>query len=56
MNLTQQETEQFYMLWYALVWGVNEKYNIVPKFKEPVYSQKVNEEPFIDHKIKQKNT
>jgi len=47
MNLSQNEIQQFYKLWYSLIWGVNEKHKIVPAFKKPVYGERVNEEPFI---------
>ena len=47
MNLSQNEIQTFYKLWYALIWGVNEKQKIVPAFKKPVYGERVNEEPFI---------
>ena len=47
MKLTQPEIEQFYKLWYGLIWGINEKHEIVPRFKKPVYGQTVNDEPFV---------
>ena len=30
MNLTQLETEQFYKLWYALVWSINKNKGLIP--------------------------
>ena len=48
MVLTQQEINQFYKLWCALIWGVNEKQNIIPKFEKPVYGDKpMAQAPFI---------
>jgi hypothetical protein len=47
MKLAQSEKELFYKLWYALIWGINEKHKFVPAFKKPVYGERVNEEPFI---------
>ncbi len=41
MNLTQQEIAQFYKLWYSIVWGINEKRKIIPRFKKPVYGTRV---------------
>lgn len=41
MNLDKSEVAQFYKLWYSLVWGVNEKYKIIPHFKKPVYGTRV---------------
>jgi len=47
MNLTQSEVELFYKLWYKLMWGINEKHVISPRFTKPVYDEFVNEEPFV---------
>jgi len=47
VTLTQQEISQFYKIWCALIWGVNEKQGIVPKFEKPVYGQNMKQEPFI---------
>jgi len=47
MVLTKQEITVFYKLWYALVWGINEKHEFVPRFQKPVYGQSVSKEPFI---------
>ena len=47
MNLTEQERTLFYKIWCALIWGVNEKRNIVPKFEKPVYGNPIDQEPFI---------
>ena len=48
MVLTQQEITQFYKIWCALIWGVNEKHNIIPKFENPVYGEKsMSQSPFI---------
>jgi hypothetical protein len=48
MTLAQQEITQFYKLWCSLVWGVNEKYNIAPKFEKHIYGDKPMEQaPFI---------
>jgi len=47
MTLTQQEITQFYRIWCALIWGVNEKHGIVPKFDKPVYGNPIKQEPFI---------
>ena len=48
MSLTEQEISQFYKLWCALIWGINEKQNIIPKFKKPVYGYgSMNQAPFI---------
>jgi len=52
MNLSQNEVEIFYKLWYSLIWGINEKHQIVPAFKKPVYGERVNEEPFISVRSK----
>ncbi len=41
MNLTQSEITFFYKLWYNLIWGINEKYKVIPSFKEPVYGTRV---------------
>lgn len=37
MQLNQQEIVQFYKLWYGLVWGINEKHEVIPRFEKPVY-------------------
>lgn len=42
MNLSEVEIGRFYKLWYALVWRVNEKYKVIPHFKEPRYGGKVS--------------
>lgn len=42
MNLTQSEIQLFYKLWYALVWGVNEKHKVIPCFKKPKYGTQVS--------------
>jgi len=47
MTLTQQEITQFYKLWCALIWGINETKNIVPKFEKPVYGKPMAQAPFI---------
>ena len=48
MTLTQQEITKFYELWCALIWGVNEKKGIVPKFKKPIYGENpIDQSPFI---------
>ena len=47
MNLTEQERTQFWKIWCALIWGINEKHGIVPKFEKPVYGNPINQEPFI---------
>jgi hypothetical protein len=47
VKLTQQEISEFYKIWCALIWGVNEKHSIVPKFEKPVYSQNMKQEPFV---------
>jgi hypothetical protein len=41
MNLSQSEIELFYKLWYGIVWGINEKYGVIPHFKKPVYGKTV---------------
>lgn len=41
MNLTQPEIQLFYKLWYALVWGINEKHKVIPHFKKPKYGTRV---------------
>ena len=41
MHLTQVEIEEFYKLWYGLVWGVNEKQKVIPHFSKPVYGTRV---------------
>ena len=46
MNLTHQETTQFYKIWSAMIWGVNEARNIIPKFDLPVYGQNMSCKPF----------
>ena len=40
MNLSQADIELFFKLWYALIWNVNQKHRIVPKFKRPVYGDR----------------
>jgi len=47
MMLTESEVALFYKLWYALIWGINQKCKLVPAFKKPVYGEKVNRAPFI---------
>ena len=47
MKLTQQEITQFYKIWCALIWGINERHGIVPKFEKPVYGKNMKQEPFI---------
>ena len=48
MMLTRQEITQFYKIWCALIWGINEKQGIVPKFELPVYGDNpINQSPFI---------
>ncbi len=41
MHLEQAEIEQFYKLWYALVWGINEKHRVIPHFEKPVYGTRI---------------
>ncbi|MEG2686953.1 MAG: hypothetical protein RR954_07525 [Christensenellaceae bacterium] len=41
MHLTQVQIEQFYKLWYSLVWSVNEKHRVIPHFPKPVYGTKI---------------
>lgn len=41
MNLTQEEINKFYKLWYTLVWGINEKHKVIPHFKKPKYGTRV---------------
>ena len=41
MKLTQVEIEQFYKLWYELVWGINEKQKVIPRFPKPVYGTRI---------------
>ena len=45
MKLTQPEIELFYKLWYELIWGINEKHGIVPKFKKLAYGESVEKGP-----------
>jgi len=52
MKLTQPEIELFYKLWYALIWGINEKQKIVPTFKKPVYGERVNTKPIVAVRMK----
>ena len=47
VKLTESEIKLFYKLWYALIWGINERHKIVPVFKKPVYGEKVNEEAIV---------
>jgi len=47
MMLTQQEITQFYRIWCALIWGINEMRDIVPKFERPAYGDPIDYEPFI---------
>ena len=47
MTLVQQEITQFYKLWCALIWGVNEKHSIVPEFEKPVYGKPIDQAPFM---------
>ncbi len=37
MRLLQRDIALFYRLWYGLVWGINEKHKVIPRFKKPVY-------------------
>lgn len=48
MTLTEQEITQFYKLWCALIWGVNEKQGIIPEFEKPVYGKNMRQEPFVE--------
>lgn len=41
MHLEQNEIEQFYKLWYALVWGINETHKVIPNFPKPVYGKRI---------------
>lgn len=41
MHLTQAEIEEFYKLWHALIWGINEKHKIIPHFPKAVYGRKI---------------
>lgn len=54
MCLTEKEVKKYYKLWCTLVWGVNEKQNIIPKFKLPVYSYNKAPDiaPFLELKDK----
>jgi len=48
MHLTQQEINQFFKIWCALIWGVNEKHIFIPKFEKPIYgTSTMIKEPFI---------
>ena len=49
MDLIQSEITLFYKIWCELIWGVNEKHEIVPKFKKPVYNgeRQITQKPFI---------
>jgi hypothetical protein len=47
MNLVDTELELFFKLWYTLIWGINKKQKIVPKFKKPLYGQQINTESLI---------
>ena len=47
MKLTQPEVEQFYRMFYALIWGVNRKHKIIPNLKKPVYGDKITLEPIV---------
>lgn len=42
MNLTEVEIQKFYKLWYAMVWGINEKHKVIPHFKKPKYGTRVS--------------
>jgi len=42
MHLTQKEIEQFYKLWYALIYGVNKIHKVLPSFNKPVYGTNVD--------------
>ena len=53
MCLTEMEIKRYYKLWCTLVWGINEKQNIIPKFKKPVYGTKtMSIKPFMELKDK----
>ncbi len=41
MHLSKEDIALFYKLWYAMVWGINEKHKIIPRFKKPVYGTRV---------------
>jgi hypothetical protein len=42
MALAPNEIALFYKLWYGLVWGVNEKHKIIPRFRKPVFGRTVD--------------
>lgn len=42
MNLSEIEIRKFYKLWYALVWGVNERHKVIPHFRKPKYGTQVS--------------
>jgi len=41
MHLTKIEIEQFYRLWYSLVWEINERHKVIPHFERPFYGTRV---------------
>ena len=45
MVLTKEETTRFYKIWIALIWGINEKHEIVEKFEKPIYRQTLDIQP-----------
>ncbi|WP_317854480.1 hypothetical protein [Chakrabartyella piscis] len=50
MNLSQKEIEQFYKLWYTLVWRINKKHKVIPFFPKPIYENglMVSQEKFME--------
>jgi hypothetical protein len=48
MHLSQTEIELFFKLWYALIWGVNQKHNIVSDLKKPVYYEQADIEAIAE--------
>jgi|GEM_PF-1015216 len=53
MQLTTLEAGLFFKLWLELLWGINEKKEIVPRFKKPVYGKFIDQGPLIEirHKL-----
>jgi len=52
MMLTQPEIEQFFKLWYILVWSYNEKHEVIPRFERPVRGTEVTVSIEEFHKVR----
>ena len=47
MNLSQADVSLFYKLWYELIWSINHKHGIVPKFDKPIYGKPADQQAFF---------